>query len=293
MSWDPPHRAATLPLGWARRRLGELAGPLLDARVAPGGVPLPPRRLRSRVGAPDATDFVVGGRRAAEGLAGVLAAAGLPALHRYPTVLDFGCGAGRVLPHVAALGARDGFGYCGCDVDAGALGWAARHHPELRFARNQAAPPLPWPPGSFELVYSISVFSHLDEPLQDRWLAELERVLAPGGIALLSVHGGSAFDRFRSSEVQTGWCPAAVFDRAPLDTDEFVFVPYVRSVWNRLELPGVSADYGLAFHGGGYVERRWSRWLELVSVHKRAISDWQDVVVCRKPATEAAAQAGG
>jgi SAM-dependent methyltransferase len=169
----------------------------------------------------------------------------------------------------------------GCDVDAAAITWAARHLPTLDWSLSGAVPPLPFGAGVFDLVYSISVFSHLDEPLADRWLAELRRVLAPGGIALLTVHGPYAFEQFRTGAVRTRWCPSAAFSRGPLADDELLFEPYVRSVFNRAELPGVGASYGLTFHGHGYLRRHWPAWLEVLDVRTRAVSDWQDVVVCR------------
>jgi SAM-dependent methyltransferase len=195
-------------------------------------------------------------------------------------VLDFGCGSGRVLPHFSALAA--GARCTGCDVDPAAITWAARHLPDLEWVLSGAEPPLPFASERFDLIYSISVFSHLDERLQDRWLAELRRVLVPGGMALLSVHGHHAFEAFRSGRATTRWCPPGAFARGPLGHDELAFVPYRRSVWNRGELPGVAESYGLAFHGAGYVRRRWPQWLEVIEVRERAVADWQDLVVCRR-----------
>lgn len=131
-------------------------------------------------------------------------------------------------------------------------------------------------------MYSISVFSHLDQPLADQWLDEIRRVLRPEGIALLSVHGPRAFDDFRAGTAKTSWSRPGAFARGPLGEDEFVFEPYRRSVWNAAELPGVGADYGLAFHGPRYVRDRFSRALDVLDVLERGISGWQDIVVCRK-----------
>jgi SAM-dependent methyltransferase len=273
--------AGPLAAGWLLKRARELAEPLA-ARASPRSASVrgvPPRRLRVRAGAPGAREFAHGGRQAAAALAAVLNDAG-GSIADARSVLDFGCGSGRVLPHMAMLAPT---ARCtGCDVDAGAITWAARHLPTLEWSLSGAVPPLPFAAGQFDLVYSISVFSHLDEPLQDRWLAELQRVLAPGGIALLTVHGPHAFEQFRTGAVRTRWCSPSAFARGPLGDDELIFEPYVRSMFNRAELPGVGASYGLAFHGHGYLHRRWPAWLEVLDVRERGVSDWQDVVVCRK-----------
>jgi len=258
--------------GWLRRHLQDWAE--RPRRLQSTG-PEPPRRLRARTGAPGLGDWVQGGRKAADELAALLA----QGFSSAQSILDFGCGSGRVLPHVAARAPQ---ARCaGTDVDPDAIAWARAHHPGLSFARSSYEPPLPFEASAFDLVYSISVFSHLDEPHQDAWLAELARLLAPGGIALLSVHGPFAFEQFRSGQVRTSWCPPGAFDRPPLQDGELVFVPYLRSRWNRGELPGVGTGYGLAFHGGGYLSERWSKWLEVERIAPRALTGWQDVVICR------------
>lgn len=237
---------------------------------------MPPRRLRARTGAPGRREFAQGGRQAAAELIEALAGAGA-GTSSFTAVLDFGCGSGRVLPWMAAqLGARR---CAGCDVDAEAVAWAGRHHPGLELVASRSEPPLPWPAGSFDLIYSISVFSHLDEPGQDRWLAELARLLGPGGRAVLTVHGAHAFDQFRHRRVRTAWCAPESFERGPLGTDEFLFVPYERSRWNRTDLPGVDPAYGLAFHGEAYVRERWGRWFQVDGVVPRRVTGWQDAVV--------------
>ena len=42
-----------------------------------------------------------------------------------------------------------------------------------------------------DMVFAISVFTHLSENLSSEWMTEIMRVLKPGGIFLFSSHGGS------------------------------------------------------------------------------------------------------
>jgi SAM-dependent methyltransferase len=263
---------------WAIHRAQELIDPLTARRElgADRARTVPGRRLRARTGAPGARAFAEGGRLAAAELRDALGSD----VGAVRSLLDFGCGSGRVLPHMAALApsARA----AGCDIDRDAIDWAGRNLPEFRWRVSAFRPPLPFERDSFDLVYSISVFSHLDEPMQDRWLQELQRVLRPGGVALLSVHGAFALDQFRTGTTRTGWCRPGAFDRPPLTPGEFAFEPYVKSPWNRGELPGVDGEYGLAFHGVEYLQEHWSRFLDVSEVRDRALSAWQDLVVCRK-----------
>ena len=269
-----------LAAAWALRRLRELleripvTGP---PRLASGEAPVPPRRLRARAGAPGVREYREGGAQGALELAATLRDAGGEIVGA-DAILDFGCGAGRVLPHVSGLAPEAAC--AGCDVDQAAIEWAAAHRPGPCWALSSFEPPLPFHPAAFDLVYSVSVFSHLGRGLQERWLAELARVLRPGGVALLSVHGPSAFEAFRRGRVRTAWCPPAVFAREPLREHDFVFTPYVRSPWTVGELPGVGRDYGLAFHGHGFIRETWGRHFAVGPIAVRALTGWQDLVVC-------------
>jgi SAM-dependent methyltransferase len=278
---SPRSFRAPAAAGWAARRARELRAAWRDEDSVEGH-PVPPLRLRARVGTPGARDFWVSGRESAGELSAALEHLDAR-LEDFGSVLDFGCGPARVLPHVAAL--APGAACSGCDVDQDAIDWAGRHYPVHSWSVSGFDPPLPDPAQSIALVYSISVFSHLDEERQDAWLSELRRVLEPDGVALLTVHGEHAFERFRRGEVRTRWCRAGAFERPSLRAGEFVFEPYRRTIWNRGELRGVGDAYGLAFHGKRYIREHWARWLAVRAILPAAMTRWQDIVVCqREPA---------
>lgn len=94
-------------------------------------------------------------------------------------VLDFGCGCGRTIRWFLRDGGKTEFH--GVDVDADAIDWCNRHLPQGHFLATAPAPPLPYPPEHFDIVYCLSVFTHLNESMQDMWLAEISRILKPGG----------------------------------------------------------------------------------------------------------------
>src|SRR5438445_365600 len=41
----------------------------------------------------------------------------------------------------------------------------------------------------FAVVYALSVFTHLPEPLQNAWMQEIRRVVRPGGHVIFTTHG--------------------------------------------------------------------------------------------------------
>lgn len=157
--------------------------------------PIPPNALRARVGSPgmgwqSIRNYMDNGEEAARNLEHALTDLGRP-FATWPSVLDFGCGAGRVSRWLISTDTQQRT--LGCDVDRAAVKWAAKHLPHGAWAVSPYGPPLPSDDDAFDLIFSISVFSHFDRRLEDLWLRELHRVLRPGGVALLSTHGASAW----------------------------------------------------------------------------------------------------
>jgi SAM-dependent methyltransferase len=124
----------------------------------------------------------------------LLAAAGGD-LARVRSVLDIGCGTGRLLVgwHVDDRGRR----LVGTDLNPDLIGWARAHlGPVAAWEVNGLHPPLPHPDGAFDLVVLSSVLTHLSLENQRAWLAEVRRLLAPGGHALVTLHGQVYADVF-------------------------------------------------------------------------------------------------
>jgi SAM-dependent methyltransferase len=168
-----------------RRFLNQLAFAPDACEGADGGWPLPSASLRFLVaGSDDLGVFLRLGRAGAELVKEMPARHGRP-LSALGRVLDFGCGCGRVVRHLADTGAE----IHGCDANPHAVRWCQTHLPFGKYAVNPLAPPLPYPDAHFGLVFAFSVFTHLPVDLQTAWMAELRRVIAPGGFAIITTHG--------------------------------------------------------------------------------------------------------
>jgi ubiquinone/menaquinone biosynthesis C-methylase UbiE len=98
-------------------------------------------------------------------------------------VLDLGCGLGDFTAALAEHGANA----TGCDVAEEALRRARLRHPQLRFTLSGET--LPFGDESFDAVWAGEVLEHVQDGLG--LLAEVQRVLRPGGLLLVSTpsHG--------------------------------------------------------------------------------------------------------
>jgi len=99
-------------------------------------------------------------------------------------ILDIGCGTGRLLR--AAAGRFPGARLEGVDAAEGMIKQATATLPRgLQIHFQQAtAESLPFPDGSFDLVFSTMTFHHWSD--QRKAIGEIRRVLAPGGRWLLA-----------------------------------------------------------------------------------------------------------
>ena len=214
-------------------------------------------------------------------------------------ILDFGCGCGRVVQHFHGL--HEDCDFYGTDIDAEAILWCQNHLVSLgEFVANGNWPPLPFPDEHFDLVYAISVFTHLPEDMQLAWLEELRRVTKKGGYLLLTTHGEELLlsDTFAAAEVKTvsetgGALPSRwrkVIQslqmkkrngRVPYPSPQLPQSGFHYSVGDGT--PGLPDFYQTSFHTEEYVRTTWSRFFEIKRIIKKGIARHQDLVVCRKP----------
>ena len=223
---------------------------------------IPPEHLQIRVSGSAAGEFHGTGERVAKRIAALLRGYDRP-LQDYGTILDFGSGPGRVLDAVRDLHPHAQL--YGVDIDAEAIGWARTELPEVAdFQVVGPTPPLPFPKATFDLIVCISVFTHLPENMQSKWLSELRRVLKPGGILLTT-----------KLNPDNDYVPSEV--RAKGLSRGFAY-------WEMADVTaGLPGFYRLAYHTEDYVRRQWGRYFEVLHVGSRNLNDTQDAVLMRRP----------
>ena len=104
------------------------------------------------------------------------------------SILDWGCGTGRVLRHLPKI-AGNSNQYFGCDYNAKYVKWSSENLENIDFKLNKVVPPLNYENKKFDVVYGISIFTHLSLEQHYKWFEELYRVLKPDGILFITTHG--------------------------------------------------------------------------------------------------------
>jgi SAM-dependent methyltransferase len=189
--------------------------------------------------------------------------------------LDFGCSSGRVARALAAC--WPDAEWHGCDPNGEAIAWARDHLPEIRFLHSPQEPPLPYEEAAFDFVCAISIWSHYGEGAAIAWLAEMHRIVRPGGHLVLTSHGLHSIAFY-----------AGVGERSAVQLDQIRRALYRRGFWYAPEF-GDTGDWGVkhpewgtAFFTPEWLGRHalpaWS--LEDYAVGQNA--DNQDVYVLRR-----------
>lgn len=145
-------------------------------------------------------------------------------------VADWGCGLGRVIRRLPGDYERFGF-----DYNPRAIAWCADHLPGAHFAVNALMPPLPAPDGAFDALYALSVFTHLSEKAHAAWIAEIGRVLAPGGVFLGAFHMRPAPGQLLPAE-QARFDAGELVIRGGVREGSRIYVAYHPESWLRSEL---------------------------------------------------------
>jgi len=157
-------------------------------------------------------------------------------------VLDFGCGAGRVLRQFVEEAQSGEF--WGCDLYEPTVDWLQESlSPPFRFYVNEKRP-MPHPDDHFDLVYAISVFTHITDEWAD-WLLEVHRILKPGGLLLATFIGPRSWGRSL---------------RRTVDADELGMAML------RLDQSYADTSGPLVLHSPWWIRAHWGRAFETVTL---------------------------
>lgn len=154
------------------------------------------------------------------------------------SVLEIGCGSGKLSGAVAAAGVPDVWGI---DASPYQLTMALRAFPAIPFVHGLAER-TPFADGRFDGVGACFVFHELPTEVQDAVLAEMHRVLRPGGRIVISEPAPEQLRNrsFVSLWRRHGW--RGVYFRL---LARFVTEPYVEQ-WHARDIATWAAQHGFA-----------------------------------------------
>jgi len=186
----------------------------------------------------------------------------------FRTILDWGCGCGRMTRYFHWLAKTR---VTGIDIDAGNIGWCRANLKFGNFVPVSMHPPTLLRDGHFDLLIGISIFTHLLERDTRDWLEELRRISAPGAVLLMTIHSDATAARSNLPEAlwrqwkDTGFADAGA---NPDLESEMSVQDYYRNT----------------FFTHDYVRENWSRYFEIVDIVPGYVGNHQDLVIMRRPA---------
>jgi len=229
-------------------------------------LPLPNgARMARVVFAEDPHQFILGGATIAKRFDMLLRERFDRPLTSFSRILDWGCGSGRVTRQLMQMGCAS---ITGADIDPDNIQWCRENLKGADFHHLGLNPPTSFADAQFDLVIGISVLTHLSEPDQFRWLAELQRLTKSGGILLLSIRGLVQLSLYKQ--------PSERY--VELERQGFL------DSGVNVQLGGVIDDqtfYRDVDHSRDYIFANWSQYFDVLDIVD-AIASNQDIVILRR-----------
>ena len=182
----------------------------------------------------------------------------------FENILDFGTGCGRVLiPLSYRISPHKLYG---TDIDQEAIKWFSSSYTQFGgIDYNPTIPPMKYSDNMFDLIFSISVFTHLPEDMQFAWLGELRRITKPNGYLLLSFHGEYVINTMGKNIV------------TKIQENGFYY-----ELSTNGGTDGLPQFYQEAFHAIDYIKKEWGQYFEVLSIIPKGIGNNQDLAILRK-----------
>jgi ubiquinone/menaquinone biosynthesis C-methylase UbiE len=122
-----------------------------------------------------------------------------PYLKEQINILEWGCGVARIIRHIPDLIAQKGRIHA-VDINPEMIAWDKKNIPNVNFEQIRYLPPTRFPDHYFNLVFALSVFTHIEKNIQQDWIHEISRILEKNGIFLFTTHGKRYFQQLSASD---------------------------------------------------------------------------------------------
>ena len=181
----------------------------------------------------------------------------------YPRILDWGCGCGRVSRYFDTKEIE----LWGADIDDSNLRWCEEHL-NMRTIGISSTPTNTLPNSFFDLIFGISVMTHLNQDLQIVWLDELSSSLNRGGYLILTFHGLASALRNISKEGFEELLSQGFYD-------------YGENPVLKGSVPE-NKDYRDTYNTLNQIVLNWTDKLRVIKYYESFIGNHQDLIVLQK-----------
>lgn len=236
--------------------------------------PIPDIHNITRVAGPKGTQesYLIGGATTFYQINSILDVVLGTHLSSFETIVDWGVGCGRVIRHfeesVGYLGIAKNYNWnlIGLDIDPVNIQWCKDNLPDIGRFDVLSFDGFDLEDDSVDLLYGISVFTHLTEYEQHRWLSEINRIMKPGGMVIVTVHGEGSFYKSPTS----------------------ICLPFVEKFdfFDGVADSAIGSDldtyYRAAYHSRRYLNKYWTEYFEFSAIIPLANSFNQDFIVLKK-----------
>lgn len=118
--------------------------------------------------------------------------------NKFARCLDWGCGPARLTRHLPDYFPKAEI--YGMDYNERYIRWCQSAIDGIKFRLVSINPPTSFPDAYFDFIIGLSVFTHLSEQNHSQWIAELGRMLKPGGMLYVTTQGACYEKKLLKSE---------------------------------------------------------------------------------------------
>ncbi len=184
-------------------------------------------------------------------------------LKDFKSILDWGCGCSRAIRALATL--LPSSNLYGTDIDPEAVEWLKANYSKFgEFSISPHLPPTIFEDQKFDLVFGISVLTHLPEDMQFQWLKELSRITKAHGYVILTTHGENFYNEKGSEIIDI------------MNKKGFFYTDFGHNYGKSVSLPDF---YQTAYHSPTYIRREWGKYFDVIDVQVLEIPNNQDTVL--------------
>ena len=114
-------------------------------------------------------------------------------------ILDWGCGVSRVVMHIDKF-TDTGSTIFACDINEQMILFNKKSYKNISYSLISYKPPTNYENEYFDLIYGLSIFTHVEAGLQENWIKELFRILKNNGIFLFTTQGRFFYSKLLQKE---------------------------------------------------------------------------------------------